>query len=75
MSIALTKAAAQLDRLGARTEAGEDVVITKRGRPVATLVPVALPPVRRVFGALRGEVTVPASLFDLLPEDEPTAWG
>lgn len=74
MRIALTKAAAELDRLVDRAAAGAEVVITKRGRPVAALVPVTLPPVRRVFGALRGEVTVPASFFDPLPEDELTAW-
>lgn len=75
MRIALTKAAAELDRLVAPAAAGDDVVITTRGRPVATLVPVALPPVRRVFGALCGDVTVPASLLDPLPKDELTAWG
>ena len=39
-------------------ETGREVVITKRGRPVAKLVPVRDAPVRDVFGCMRGTVTV-----------------
>lgn len=39
-------------------ETGREVVITKRGRPVAKLVPVAEAASRDVLGCMRGTVTV-----------------
>lgn len=39
-------------------ETGREVVITKRGRPVARLVRVAEAGARDVFGCMRGTVTV-----------------
>jgi prevent-host-death family protein len=35
-------------------ELGKEVVITKRGRPVARLLPMARPPADTSFGAMRG---------------------
>ena len=43
-----------LSRLLARVEAGEEVVITRRGKPIARLVPVEAPkPFRRAAGEFR----------------------
>ena len=39
-------------------ETGREVVITKRGRPVARLVPVAATTPRTVFGCMVGTVRV-----------------
>lgn len=50
-------------------ETGREIVITKRGRPVAKLVPVAEAGQHDVFGCMRGTVTV---LGDLVaPLEEP----
>ncbi len=49
-------------------ETGREVVITKRGRPVAKLVPVAEAAVRDVFGCMRGSVTVVGDLVAPLEE-------
>ena len=51
---------------------GEPVTITKRGRPVAVLTPIAAAPVRPLFGALKGSV----SRYDdpFLPVTEPHDW-
>jgi prevent-host-death family protein len=48
---------------------GERVVICNRNRPVAELRPVAEAPAARRLGTATGEVTVPDSFNDPLPDD------
>ena len=67
------EAKTQLSRLLARVEAGEDVVIARRGEPVARLVGCK-PRSRRQPDVLKGTVVIPESFFDPLPEEELTAW-
>lgn len=67
------QAKTQLSRLLARVEAGEDVVIARRGEPVARLVGCKAPR-KRQPNVLKGKVIVPDSFFDPLPEEELTAW-
>lgn len=50
-------------------ETGREVVITKRGRPVARLVPIAEAAARDVFGCMRGTVTVVGDI--VAPLEEP----
>ena len=49
-------------------ETGREVVITKRGRPVARLVPIAEAAARDVFGCMRGTVTVVGDIVAPLKE-------
>ena len=63
----------QLSRLLARVELGEDVVIARRGEPVARLVRCK-PPRKRQPDVLKGVVTIPDGFLDPLPEDELAAW-
>ena len=65
------EAKTQLSQLIARVEAGEEVVIARRGAPVAKLSPVG-PPARREVGFVEG--SVPESFWDPLPEDELARW-
>jgi prevent-host-death family protein len=44
-SVSLTEAKAHLSELVARVDAGETIVITRRGRPVAQLAKVARKPI------------------------------
>ena len=67
------EAKTQLSRLLARVEAGEEVVIARRGEPVARLVGCK-PRSRRQPDVLKGKVVIPDSFFDSLPEDELSAW-
>ena len=60
-------------RLLARVEAGEDVVIARRGEPVARLVGCK-PRNKRQADILKGKVVIPESFFDPLPEEELTVW-
>ncbi len=67
------QAKTELSRLLARFEAGEDVVIARRGEPVARLV-ACKAPIKRQPDLLKGKIVVPDSFFDPLPKDELTAW-
>ena len=49
-TVTLAEAKAQLSRLVALVEAGEEVTITKRGRPVVRLIPST--PIRQQLPAL-----------------------
>lgn len=65
------RAKAQLSELLERAARGEEVVITKRGRPVVRLVAVEANTPRRP-GLARGRLT--AAFFEPLPQDELEAW-
>lgn len=52
-TVSIYEAKTQLSALIQAVEAGEEVVITNRNRPVARLVPPAPPRERPVFGAAR----------------------
>ena len=60
-----------LSRLLARVEDGEEIVISRAGKPVAALVPVA-PVTRRHFGQL--PLTVPDEFFAPLSNEELRDW-
>ena len=67
------EAKTRLSRLLAQVEAGEEVVIARRGEPVARLVRCK-PRGKRQFGAMEGRVVIDDSFFDPLPEEELRAW-
>ncbi len=66
-SVGVHEAKTHLSRLLERVEAGEEVVITRRGAAVARLI--AAHPARRRFGIDRGRFTVPDDFDAPLPED------
>ena len=66
------RAKTHLSRLLRRAEAGEDVVITRSGLPVARLSPVYGS--RRVFGQDRGRYEVPEDFDAPLPEEQQRAF-
>ena len=67
------QAKTELSRLLSRVEAGEDVVIARRGEPVARLVACNARS-KRQPDVLKGKIVIPDSFFDPLPEEELTAW-
>ena len=67
------EAKTRLSRLLAQVEAGEDVVIARRGRPVARLVSCK-PKNKRRFGAMKGRVELTDAFFEPLPENELKSW-
>lgn len=62
------EAKTQLSRLLNRAEAGEDIVITRHGRPVARLAPVSQERPQRTLGRLRGRIHLSADFDEPLPE-------
>ena len=67
------QAKTQLSRLLAQVEAGEEVVIARRGEPVARLVGCKSQGHRQP-DVLKGKLVIPDSFFDPLPEEELKAW-
>ncbi|MYA32581.1 MAG: type II toxin-antitoxin system Phd/YefM family antitoxin [Gemmatimonadales bacterium] len=67
------EAKTQLSRLLAQVEAGENIVIARRGEPVARLV-ACKPAGKRQPDVLKHRIVIPDSFFDPLPEEELAAW-
>lgn len=64
------EAKTHLSALLARVERGEEIVIARAGKPVATLQPVNRP--QREFGFLTGPPIPDSFFFDPLTEEELT---
>jgi prevent-host-death family protein len=73
VTVNVREAKTHLSRLLAQVEAGEDVVIARRGKPVARLVSFQKPGERQ-FGAMKGRIELDDSFFDPLPEEELALW-
>lgn len=73
-TVTIQAAKTQLSKLIARVEAGEEVIIARRDKPVARLVPVEPARPKRKFGAMKGKVWVGPEFFDPLPEGELRLW-
>ena len=71
--ISIHVAKTHLSRLIARVEAGEEIVIARGRKPVAKLVPVAPRP-KRLFGALKGKISIGPEFFERLPPEELDTW-
>ena len=69
----ISQAKSQLSRLLRRVEAGEEVVIARRGEPVARLV-ACKPRKKRRPGRLKGKIVITDAFFDPLPEEELKLW-
>jgi prevent-host-death family protein len=74
-TVTIHAAKIQLSQLIARVEAGEQVVIARRDKPVARLVPVEPARPKRRFGSMKGKVWVGPEFFEPLPQDELCLWG
>ncbi|MGK2878329.1 MAG: type II toxin-antitoxin system Phd/YefM family antitoxin [Solirubrobacterales bacterium] len=69
------EAKTNLSRLVERAIAGEEVVLTRRGKPAVRLVPESAPNnFARIRGAWSGKVEI-ASDFDELPDDIAESFG
>jgi prevent-host-death family protein len=71
--ISIHAAKTHLSRLIARAEAGEEIIIARGRKPVVKLVPLEPKP-RRVFGSLKGQVSIGPEFFEPLPPEELDAW-
>jgi prevent-host-death family protein len=67
--VSVYEAKTQLSRLIDRAADGEDVVITRHGRPVARLVPAQRRATPRKLGALRGKIRIARDFDAPLPDE------
>jgi prevent-host-death family protein len=67
-SVGVHEAKTHLSRLLEEVAAGQEVVITRRGEAIATLVPVSTP-ARRRLGIDRGRFLVPDDFDAPLPDE------
>lgn len=72
--VSVHQAKTHLSRLLDEALAGHTVIVTRRGKPIIRLEPVA-PRRRPVFGSMKGLIALDDSFFDPLPDDELKAWG
>ena len=63
-----------LSRLLAEVEAGGEVVIARGKTPIGRLVPVSPTPTKRVFGSMKGQISVDEAFFEPLPDEELALW-
>ena len=70
-TVSVHEAKTHLSKLLDRAHAGEEVIISKSGRPYARLCPLQAP-ARRKPGLLHGKVD--EDLFAPLPDEELAAW-
>jgi prevent-host-death family protein len=68
-SISVYQARADLSRLIERALAGEEIVITRRGKPTVRLLPVERTPPQRRAGALKGLFEVTDAFFEPLSDE------
>jgi len=68
--VAIDDGEIDLAQLLDRIDAGEEIVLSREGQPVARLVRIERPTGKRKFGALRGIISVGPEFFDQLPEAE-----
>lgn len=68
------EAKTHLSRLLARVAAGEEVIISKAGRPIARLVPIRTKTQERVPGEDAGEIWIADDFDDPLPPEIQSAF-
>jgi prevent-host-death family protein len=67
-TVNIHQAKTQLSKLVERVEAGEEVVISRAGKPVAQLVPY-VPKVKRRLGVLKGKIRIGVDFDAPLPDE------
>jgi len=73
--VTIHQAKTNLSKLIAEVEAGGEVVIARGKTPVAKLTLADPPRPKRVFGRLKGQVSLDERFFEPLPDDELALWN
>ena len=68
LTINISDANVSLSQLVERAAAGEEIIITKAGRPMARLAPLRSSRTSNLIGALAGQIDIGPSFDDPLPE-------
>lgn len=73
LTFTIHNAGANLSKLVARAEAGEEIVLVRGKKAVSRIVPIPARP-KRKFGSLKGRGAIGPEFFEPLPEDELKLW-
>jgi prevent-host-death family protein len=73
--VTIHQAKTNLSKLIAEVEAGGEVVIARGKTPVARVVPVEPERPARVFGSMKGRISIDDAFFEPLPDDELALWN
>ena len=68
MPYSITEAKAKFSALLRRAEAGEEIVVTRRGKPVARIVPPRAIKRPSLHGAMKGRIWIAPDFDELGPE-------
>jgi prevent-host-death family protein len=74
-SVNVHEAKTHLSRLLAEVEQGEEIVISRGGKPVARLLPFEARPPKREMGFDRGLYTIPDDFNAPMPDFEADVYG
>ncbi|RUM94452.1 MAG: hypothetical protein DSZ28_03135 [Thiothrix sp.] len=77
MNVNIHEAKTRLSELLTRAEAGETVVIARRNKPIAKLVPISPEEAAhepRPLGLAKGQVTIHPSFFEPMNDEELALW-
>ncbi|HEX7839647.1 MAG TPA: type II toxin-antitoxin system Phd/YefM family antitoxin [Kofleriaceae bacterium] len=75
VSFNIYEAKTQLSKLLRRVRAGQEIIISDAGTPIAKLVPVEQPKAERVLGEDRGKIWVAPDAFDPLSAEDLAMWS
>ncbi|HEX4488133.1 MAG TPA: type II toxin-antitoxin system Phd/YefM family antitoxin [Terriglobales bacterium] len=64
-----------LSKILKEVEEGREVVIARGDKPIAKIVPIQQPSVRRQAGSLKGKLTFDLGFFAPLTDEELKDWG
>jgi prevent-host-death family protein len=73
--VTIHQAKTNLSKLIAEVEAGGEVVIARGKTPVAKLTLADPPRPKRVFGSMKGQISIDERFFEPLPDDELALWN
>ena len=73
--VTIHAAKAHLSSLLEEVAAGEEVLIAKAGKPIARLVPLEKPDVRKTFGVLKGKIWISDDFDAPLPPEIAEPFG
>ena len=68
MIVNINEAKTHLSKLLARVRNGEEVIISKAGKPIAKIVPLADKPKKRIPGSAKGKVVIEKNFDAPLPK-------
>lgn len=74
VSVNIHDAKTNLSRLIEQVLAGEEIIISKAGKPVARLIPYFRPAERRKPGLMKGMIRIKSNFDQPLPDDLQQFW-